>query len=163
LGRQPRRHPYLWQGAGFSYTLLPPGCAVLYILQTDPLWLAWSAGMTICADVAAYFCGRAIGGAKLCPAISPGKTWAGSVGAVIACSLLALLPWGPTELTGKLGAAGLLVIVATAGDFYESHLKRQAGVKDSGSLLPGHGGLFDRVDGHIAAIPLTAALLWWLG
>lgn len=163
LGRQPHRSMFLWVIAGWVYAFFMPTLAAYYLLDNNPGWLLWSVGMTVCADVAAYLSGRALGGRLLWPALSPKKTLAGSVGAVVACSVLALLPWGPADLGGKLGAAGLVVIVSTAGDLFESWLKRQAGVKDSGSLLPGHGGLFDRVDGHIAAITLTAALLWWMG
>lgn len=125
------------------------------------------------ADTAAYFSGRALGKRKLAPHISPGKTWAGLVGAVTAVIVVALLAhrmfpsldlFSSRLLTnlGVVGAAllGLLVVVSVVGDLYESLLKRQAGVKDSGGLLPGHGGFYDRLDALLPALPLAALLEW---
>jgi phosphatidate cytidylyltransferase len=116
--------------------------------------------VVIGTDVGAYFAGRLIGGPRIAPAISPSKTWAGLFGGMIGAALLAngAMWWiGPdrTEFPAParfvaMIAAGLAV-VAQAGDFFESWLKRRAGVKDSGTLIPGHGGLFDRMDGLMAA------------
>jgi phosphatidate cytidylyltransferase len=125
------------------------------------------------ADIAAYFAGRAFGRTKLAPRISPGKTWAGVWGAMAAVVLVALavrLGWPQlgvysNGLLGGLGLAlalpllALLVAFSVAGDLFESWLKRQAGVKDSGTLLPGHGGFYDRVDAMLALLP-PAALIW---
>jgi phosphatidate cytidylyltransferase len=109
----------------------------------------------IATDVGAYFAGRAIGGPKIAPSISPAKTWAGLAGGM-AASMLALylidqfMVWN--ALFAEIGLLGAgLAIVAQAGDFLESWMKRKAGVKDSGALIPGHGGLLDRVDGLLAA------------
>jgi phosphatidate cytidylyltransferase len=119
------------------------------------------------ADSAAYFAGRAWGRRKLAPMISPGKTLAGLAGALVAAGLLGA-GLGRIHLIPELGMAtmaGLFVLVAivsVAGDLAESAVKRQAGVKDSGQLLPGHGGVLDRVDSLIAAAPVFAALLWLL-
>lgn len=124
----------------------------------------------LATDIGAYFAGRFIGGAKIAPAISPSKTWAGLAGGMIASALTCaaflhfVLCWqaaaGPFNtchspayhaMLVAVGCAGALVaLVAQAGDFFESWMKRRAGVKDSGSLLPGHGGLFDRLDGLLA-------------
>jgi phosphatidate cytidylyltransferase len=117
----------------------------------------------VCTDIGAYFAGRAIGGPKIAPSISPSKTWAGLMGGMVAsAAVLAVpLPWtyhdyDPAQwrrialLPALIGA--LIAIVAQAGDFFESWMKRRAGVKDSGSLIPGHGGLFDRADGLIAVL-----------
>ncbi len=120
----------------------------------------------IAVDVGAYFAGRAIGGPKIAPAISPGKTWAGLAGGIVGAilalaltSMLAIRLLAPTGmvtpgfgalLVGSVVPGILTAIVAQAGDFFESWMKRRAGVKDSGRLIPGHGGLFDRTDGLIA-------------
>ena len=117
----------------------------------------------IAVDVGAYFAGRMIGGPKIAPAISPSKTWAGLGGGAVAASLVAVLnealDIGPGAAMPGLSAIGfgfallagvLVAIVAQCGDFFESWMKRRAGVKDSSGLIPGHGGLFDRLDGFIA-------------
>jgi phosphatidate cytidylyltransferase len=125
------------------------------------------------ADTAAYFAGRAFGRRKLAPHISPGKTWAGVAGAVVAVIAVALaahrLAPGAALLSNRLldalGVAGALLLaaivaVSIVGDLYESLLKRQAGVKDSSHLLPGHGGAYDRVDALLPALPVAALLEW---
>ena len=110
-------------------------------------------------DTAAYFVGRALGRHKLAPAISPAKTWEGAVANVLASAgaALAFLPW--LEISwGHLVGLGLVVSVAgQAGDLLESAFKRSAAVKDSGNLLPGHGGVLDRIDALILAGPAA----WW--
>lgn len=128
------------------------------------------------ADIAAYFAGRRWGKRKLAPAISPGKTWAGVGGAVaavlVAAFLLARLapnvPAFSTLLQQRLAAAAALAVLAAlvalsiVGDLFESLLKRQVGAKDSGRLLPGHGGVLDRIDALIAVLPAAALLDLWL-
>ena len=116
----------------------------------------------IAVDVGAYFAGRAIGGPKIAPMISPSKTWAGLGGGAALAALVAVVveiaDFGPAAIPAydlvSIGFAvlgGVLIaVLAQAGDFFESWMKRRAGVKDSGSLIPGHGGLFDRLDGFIA-------------
>lgn len=116
----------------------------------------------VAVDVGAYFAGRAIGGPKIAPRISPSKTWAGlGGGAVLAALVGVVVEWtdfGPAASPGTnlasigfavLGGA-LIAVIAQSGDFFESWMKRRAGVKDSGVLIPGHGGLFDRLDGFLA-------------
>ncbi len=120
------------------------------------------------ADSGAYFAGRAFGKTKLSPIVSPGKTWAGAVGAavgaVVSASILVF-----TDVTGTQPLVGLvlLCVVVTAvsigGDLWESRLKREAGVKDSGKLLPGHGGVLDRIDSLLAAAPVFALGIAVLG
>ncbi len=105
-------------------------------------------------DIGAYLAGRLIGGRRLAPRISPGKTWSGAAGGLLAA---ALLGFGAGRATGAAVAAGLSVL-AQVGDLAESAAKRRAGVKDSGSLIPGHGGLLDRLDGMLAAGPAAALL-----
>lgn len=128
----------------------PLGVLVVFILPV------------IAVDVGAYFAGRAIGGPKIAPKISPAKTWAGLGGGATLAALVGvvveLFDVGPAAFPGTtslaLGMAvlsgALIAVIAQAGDFFESWMKRRAGVKDSGSLIPGHGGLFDRLDGFIA-------------
>lgn len=114
-------------------------------------------------DIAAYVSGRMIGGPKLAPRLSPNKTWAGLIGAIIATSVvshyLAQMVGAGTSIYAPLFGA-LMAIAAQTGDFLESWLKRQAGVKDSGSIMPGHGGMLDRIDGIITAAPLYAAVIF---
>lgn len=125
------------------------------------------------ADIAAYFTGRAVGGPKLAPAISPNKTWSGAIGglagAVLVAGVMALLWPGHANLAGigRLAALALpLAVASILGDLYESWLKRRAGVKDSGTILPGHGGVMDRLDGLVPAAALGAgafAMTGWAG
>jgi phosphatidate cytidylyltransferase len=109
-------------------------------------------------DIAAYFVGRAFGRRKLAPLVSPQKTWEGFVGGLVAgmvvASILATFPaWGDIGLARALVAAAVLCVVATIGDAAESMVKRSVGVKDMGSVLPGHGGILDRIDGFLFAVP----------
>ncbi len=125
-------------------------------------------GLVAIADSAAYFAGRRYGRRKLAPSISPGKTLEGVFGAWLAVSvygtalyLLGLSDRGAVALAMALAAAWLLLALSVLGDLWESVLKRRAGVKDSGNLLPGHGGVLDRVDSLTAVLP--AAMLLWMG
>jgi phosphatidate cytidylyltransferase len=120
------------------------------------------------SDSFAYLAGRALGGPKLAPRISPGKTWSGSAGGLVGAMLVGgalalLLPSPPGAGDGLpalrgVGAGLLLGLVSQAGDLAESAFKRRSGVKDSGRLIPGHGGLLDRFDGLLAAAPVAALL-----
>jgi phosphatidate cytidylyltransferase len=119
-------------------------------------------GIVVATDTGAYFSGRAIGGPKIAPSISPSKTWAGLGGGMLAASAF-LAAYGNS--TGNLRwwlpiAGAALAVVAQSGDFFESWMKRRAGVKDSGTLIPGHGGLFDRLDGLLPVVIIgTIALV----
>ncbi len=138
-------------------------------LHAHSPWLLLAAMATVwVADTAAYFAGRRFGRRKLAPEVSPGKTWEGVFGALVAVAVyaVALVPlardagWvGPTGLAAVavwIAFAVALAAVSIVGDLYESLLKRRAGVKDSGGLLPGHGGVLDRTDALIAAMPPAA-------
>jgi len=119
------------------------------------------------ADTFAYFAGVNFGRRKLAPSISPGKTIEGVIGGLSGAVLIAwlgatfFLELSPKQLIAWLCAAFFAALISVAGDLYVSRLKRHAGVKDSGKLLPGHGGLLDRIDGLLAAMPVFA-LTWWL-
>lgn len=147
-------------GAGVVYVGLPV-LALLALRKADEgLLLAfWAMALVWACDIGAYFAGRTLGGPKLMPAVSPNKTWAGLLGGVAGAGLFAaiLTIWG---LDWRLAAATpLLAVLAQAGDLYESWLKRRAGVKDSGNLLPGHGGVLDRLDGLVPVAPVAALLV----
>ena len=119
--------------------------------------LFWLYAVVWTTDIGAYFVGRAFGGPKLWPSISPGKTWSGAVGGTLLGAGAGLLFSGATDDSYVLGALGLGASLASqAGDLFESALKRRFGVKDSSALIPGHGGVMDRLDGFIAAALLAA-------
>ncbi|MEK8079750.1 phosphatidate cytidylyltransferase [Pseudomonas sp. XK-1] len=120
------------------------------------------------ADIGAYFSGRRFGKRKLAPRVSPGKSWEGVFGGLLATLLICLLVglyrgWSTLDLFLALAGTAVVVLVSVVGDLTESMFKRQSGVKDSSNLLPGHGGVLDRIDSLTAAIPLFAALLWLAG
>lgn len=117
------------------------------------------------ADIGAYFSGRAFGKRKLAPAVSPGKSWEGVYGGLALTLLITLVvgvmrDWGGKQILLALMGAAAVVLISVVGDLTESMFKRQAGIKDSSNLLPGHGGVLDRIDSLTAAIPVFAVLLW---
>ncbi len=116
------------------------------------------------ADTAAYFAGRRFGRHKLAPAISPGKTWEGVAGALVALALygIALGRFAGVPLWPLLPLLAVLLYVSVLGDLFESWIKRVAGMKDSGTLLPGHGGVLDRIDALASTLPLATGMLMWL-
>ena len=147
-----------WYLGGFAYALAA-ALALLWIRDRADNGLAlllWLFALVWMVDIGGYFAGRAIGGPKLAPAISPNKTWAGLYGGVAAATLVggswALFTGLPTIL---LLIAPLFAVVAQGGDLFESWMKRRAGLKDSGDMLPGHGGVFDRLDGLLPVAILT--------
>lgn len=128
--------------------------------------LLWPVIVVIASDVGAYFVGRAFRGPKLAPTISPGKTWSGFVGGLVAGVLAGIvlslaLHDGDVALAAAVAFA--VACVGVVGDLAQSALKRKARVKDSGGLLPGHGGLFDRLDSHLFGLPVFAAAVWAWG
>jgi len=149
-----------WYMAGFVYALVP-ALALLWIRERDAQGLdllVWVFIVTWSTDIGAYFAGRRFGRRKLAPAISPGKTVEGLYGGVAAATVLGGA-WA--YLTGLglalLALAPVLAVAAQGGDLFESSMKRRAGVKDSGTWLPGHGGVLDRLDGLVPVAVLTAA------
>lgn len=152
-----------WQFIGALYV----GGAALAMMQVRLNYDLWTVLLAfllpvIAVDVGAYFAGRSIGGPRIAPSISPAKTWAGLFGGMVAASLVTvgveIADVGPATAPGyTIAGIGLAVLsgvliamIAQAGDFFESWMKRRAKVKDSSRLIPGHGGLFDRLDGFIA-------------
>lgn len=161
--------------AGVAWTLLALASALW--LRSDPLVGRANVGFLVlvvwASDAGAYLAGRVIGGPRLAPAISPGKTWAGAAGGLVgaACiglAVAALHGWRHGTLgglgCGRAAAVAIgLSVLGQAGDLAESWAKRCFGVKDSGSLIPGHGGLLDRLDAVLAVLPAAALLAYALG
>jgi len=171
LARRFSRSPVafsLWCLAGGLY-VLGAGWTLLYAREQAAGYVLLIVGAVVATDVGAYFAGRTIGGPRIAPRISPSKTWAGlGGGALASTAFLVCYVWG--AFLDQSYASYLLVlavvlgplcaIVAQGGDFFESWMKRKAGVKDSGRLIPGHGGLFDRVDGLMAVCLLLLPFAW---
>lgn len=167
----------LWRASGAIYCGV---AAALLMTLRDGMGISGvlaTAGAVIGTDVGAYFVGRTIGGPKIAPKISPSKTWSGLVGGMIGSGAVLLIlsylqfdsGYAPMEqeigieekfdIASPLLVGAAIAIVAQSGDFFESWMKRRAGVKDSGKLIPGHGGLFDRVDG-LLAVSFVMGLLY---
>ena len=149
-----------WKFAGFVYCLAPAVALIwLRMFPQDGIALMlWTLIVTMATDIGAYFAGRLLGRRKLAPTISPNKTVEGLIGGVAAAALFGgawVLAIGLTPLL--LVLAPLFALAAQCGDLFESWMKRRAGVKDSGTWLPGHGGLLDRLDGLIPVAVLTAS------
>ena len=154
-----------------SALVLPAACwfALVAAYRQGLVFMLSILAVVWAADIAAYFAGRAFGKTKLAPSISPGKTWAGAVGGLVAAVGLAVASLAIPQLDGSffaqlnqrqsllvvLGVVALLVVLSVVGDLFESHLKRQRGVKDSGRALPGHGGVFDRMDALLPVVPVA--------
>jgi len=170
-GRRERPAPSpLWSAVAGWLVLWPCWLALVYLHGSTPWGPFWHTFLLVLvwgADTGAYFAGRAWGQRRLAPRISPGKSWEGATGGGVAALLgggalvLALQPQAPGPVA--LGLLTVAVVVASVvGDLFESMLKRQRGVKDSGGILPGHGGILDRIDSLTAAAPVLAAgLAWW--
>jgi len=159
----PRHHPTLALACGLP--VLVPAFIALARLQVaaqgfagGPQMVLWLVLLVIAADVGAYFAGRSLGRRKLAPRVSPGKTWEGAMGGLL---MVALVAWAGAAYFGLPPLAVVVFgcavgVFSIIGDLTESMFKRAAGLKDSGALLPGHGGLLDRIDSVTAAAPLYA-------
>jgi phosphatidate cytidylyltransferase len=163
----------------FPYIILPAVALVWLRLDQDfgRIAVFWLFFVVWATDTFAYFAGRGIGGPKLAPRLSPNKTWAGLIGGMAGAALVGIVTaiWFNLGSPAQLGlVSAVLAVVAQGGDILESALKRRAGVKDSGKLIPGHGGILDRVDGlitaavaagviavlHVGASPAAGVLIW---
>jgi phosphatidate cytidylyltransferase len=154
--------------------LLPTWLALVQLRALSPVLLLGLLAVIWVADSAAYFTGKAFGRHKLVPSISPGKTWEGVVGALAAVALYALLWTSVDSALVDVSADGLsarllgilalwcMTYFGILGDLFESWMKRQAGLKDSGRIFPGHGGVLDRVDALTSTLPLAVLVLYWL-
>ena len=166
----------VWRIVGLVAGAAYFGIAAWVMGSLDLYYLLAAVGVVIFTDTGAYFTGRAIGGPKIAPRISPSKTWAGLFGGMAFAALwlgmvagaffytagyhgwseLIDIAWD--DVTGAALVGALLAVVAQAGDFFQSWLKRRAGVKDSSKLIPGHGGVFDRIDGMLAVALVVGVL-----
>jgi phosphatidate cytidylyltransferase len=158
-----------WRGDGFFVralvgvlVILPTWAAIVSLREQSPWLLLGVMALVWIADIAAYYAGRRFGRHKLAPEISPGKSWEGVMGAGVALLLYASAISAAIHglrIPGALILAAALLYFSILGDLFESWMKRLAGVKDSGSLLPGHGGVLDRIDALCAALPVAAGIL----
>ncbi|WP_322517040.1 phosphatidate cytidylyltransferase [Rhodopseudomonas palustris] len=158
LGDQPRR----WTTSGLGYAAIALIASILVRLDPDYGFPALILIFLIVwgTDIGGYFAGRGIGGPKLWPRVSPKKTWAGAIGGLVLSLLVglgfALAGFG--KIVPLLILAAVLSTVSQLGDLFESAVKRQFGVKDSSHIIPGHGGLLDRLDGYVAAVAFAAVI-----
>jgi len=169
LARRPPNAPSaLVLGAGWV-VLLPAFLALIHLRNLDPRSLLLFMAIVWIADIAAYFVGRRFGRRKLAPRVSPGKTWEGLAAALVATGVYAFgwisfargatpvvvrdLPWSPAWMLVLVEG---LTVLSVIGDLFESAMKRQAGLKDSGGLLPGHGGVLDRIVALTPVLPVAA-------
>lgn len=158
-GRWRMKNPLVLAVVGWII-LVPTALTLVVLRGLGPLAVLAVLVLVWIADTAAYFSGRAYGRHKLAPAISPGKTWEGVIGALAAVTVYgaAVNHFGALSLWIVPGFWALTVL-SIVGDLFESFMKRQAGLKDSGSLLPGHGGILDRIDSLTSTLPVAALFL----
>lgn len=164
-GRLARADGMAWAAGGMAYLGLP-AIAILYLRDVPDAgrWaVLWLFAVVSATDVGAYAAGRLIGGPRLAPTVSPRKTWAGFLGGIV-LAVAAGVAFIAAAFTGASqwlagGLAGILAVVAQFGDLFESAVKRRFGAKDSGALIPGHGGVLDRIDSLIFAAPVLAVIV----
>lgn len=145
--------------------LVPAWLALVRLHDRAPQWVLFIVLLVVAADVGAYFAGRRFGRHKLAPKVSPGKTWEGVGGGLVAAAFMAWIgsAWFKVSAPAFFALCAVVVVASVIGDLTESLFKRHAGLKDSGSLLPGHGGVLDRVDSVTAAAPVFLLGLERLG
>lgn len=164
-----------WSGAisklVIGLLILLPAWQGLVSIKQLPLgnWLIMAVMILVWgADIGAYFSGRAFGKRKLAPRVSPGKSWEGLLGGLLLGLVVTFVvglirAWSVSQMLVALVGAAIVILISVVGDLTESMFKRQAGIKDSSNLLPGHGGVLDRIDSLTAAVPVFAVLLWVAG
>ena len=159
---------------GLTYALAVLGCfaALAILYRVSGIYLFSAMALVWVADIGAYFAGRQFGRRKLAPSISPGKSWEGALGGLLCVLLLGVAAWMTPQLSdtfpavvgqrwgapGLIGVLTLLSAASVVGDLFESMLKRRAGMKDSSNLLPGHGGVLDRIDALVPVLPLAVLI-----
>ncbi len=150
-----------WRLIGFFYILIPIW-AIVEIRDTDSNILLWMFFIIWTTDIAAFFVGKSFGGAKLMPTVSPNKTWSGLIGGVVASMIIGFLS-SFMFVTGNIIffviISGLLAVIEQGSDLVESKVKRIFKVKDSGNIIPGHGGFLDRLDGIVLVAPVVLLLV----
>jgi phosphatidate cytidylyltransferase len=152
--------PRSWAIAGFLYAAAAQVASIVVRLDHEEGFVALVFILLVvwCTDIGGYFAGRTIGGPKLWPRVSPNKTWSGAIGGFVASMIVAA--GFAMNSFGKMGPllmiAAALSVASQLGDLFESAIKRRFGVKDSSHIIPGHGGLMDRLDGYVAAVVLAA-------
>lgn len=163
-------------GGVYGVTILGCFIAIIALFRHSPMYLLSVLAIVWIADIGAYFAGKAFGKRKLAPSISPGKSWEGAIGGwltVLAAAAIVVVSWPAADTfvsrlfivwgwTGVIGILTLIVAASVIGDLFESQLKRRAGMKDSSKLLPGHGGVLDRIDAMIPVLPLAVLFGSWL-
>ena len=162
------RETATWLALGAPVVALPCLCFLWLRIETEQgreicFWLLAAVWAT---DIGAYAVGRTVGGPRLWPRVSPGKTWSGLAGGVVAAGAVGIATsWllGADRMVALAVAGFLVALISQSGALAESAVKRRFGVKDAGNLIPGHGGLLDRVDGMVTAIPAVAVAVWLLG
>lgn len=161
----PTRIPIVIRWLAGIMILVPLYVALVMLYKAQPLTLLFALLIVWVADSGAFFAGKMLGRVKLAPKISPGKTWEGVIGGLVAVVLLTLLRsvWVDTDLAVFVPFCLAVACLSIVGDLTVSMFKRTAGLKDSGKLFPGHGGVLDRIDSVAAAAPLFALGLGWMG
>ena len=158
-------HKWLLRIAAF-FVLVPAWVAIITLHQHYPQLVLYLILLVASADTGAYFAGKAFGKNKLAPELSPGKTKEGMLGGLTGALVLSVFAAGYFALPAQdwfyfIALSVAVALISVAGDLFESLIKREAGQKDSGNILPGHGGILDRIDGLLAALPLFTLGIFW--
>jgi len=158
-----KKNPLILKVAGFL-VIIPAWSAALVLHEQSSYLVLLLVFIVAAADTGAYFAGKEFGKTKLVPQLSPGKTREGVIGGFIAAIVVAFIGgfWITSGHFSLMILAAFIALISVAGDLFISLIKREAGSKDTGSLLPGHGGILDRVDGLLASLPLFAVGVCWL-